>query len=34
VEPGAAAVKARETLEKKDGFAKLPKEEQEKAIAA
>jgi nitrite reductase (cytochrome c-552) len=30
----AAAAKARETLEKKDGFAKLPKEEQEKAIAA
>jgi nitrite reductase (cytochrome c-552) len=27
-------VKARETLEKKDGFAKLPKEEQEKAFAA
>jgi nitrite reductase (cytochrome c-552) len=30
----AAAAKALETLEKKDGFAKLPKEEQEKAIAA
>jgi len=30
----AAAAKARETLEKKDGFAKLPKEEQDKAIAA
>jgi hypothetical protein len=30
----AATAKARETLEKKDGFAKLPKEEQDKAIAA
>jgi nitrite reductase (cytochrome c-552) len=30
----AAAARARETLEKKDGFAKLPKEEQDKAIAA
>jgi nitrite reductase (cytochrome c-552) len=30
----AAAAKARETLEKKDGFAKLPKEEQEKMIGA
>jgi nitrite reductase (cytochrome c-552) len=30
----AAAAKARETLEKKDGFAKLTKEEQEKMIGA
>jgi nitrite reductase (cytochrome c-552) len=29
-----AVAKARETLEKKDGFAKLPKEEQEKMIGA
>jgi nitrite reductase (cytochrome c-552) len=30
----AAAAKARETLAKKDGFAKLPKEEQDKMLAA
>jgi nitrite reductase (cytochrome c-552) len=30
----AAAAKARETLEKKDGFASLPREEQEKRIGA
>jgi nitrite reductase (cytochrome c-552) len=29
----AAAAKARETLEKKDGFAKLPREEQDKMLA-
>ena len=30
----AAAARAKEALEKKDGFAQLPKEEQEKKIAA